>query len=175
MPKRILRFGAVLVMATAAALVTACNNSKSIVDEKTLNARVEVGAAVRIAELTNRSNGTACVLFPYASDIEIDERNPDAEALNAHLRQTGFMGEEMQWAIVIKSEAGVEVHRIDRSRRLDLMSPSDIIRLELHQRLPSQFVPSDGYVIPFCLPLATAAVTKVQGGDRAYVVFGKVE
>ncbi|MDP9811347.1 hypothetical protein J2W42_004210 [Rhizobium tibeticum] len=91
-----------------------------------------------------------------------------AHKVNAHLDTTEYAAGESYWSIVLAGSETIELVTFWRSSQLDILAKHEISTLAAAM-LPEHFTPRG------CADGANAAMTKIELGDRTYVVLGEID
>lgn len=160
------RYGLLLALALAAALTLVdwrLGRSVKFIQPDTLRDVLKPGPVYRLRDLVGGDATTICVLTPYQRQVRRDA--PDSARINAHLKDSGYPGEEHQWALVLARADAVDVAIFKRSAQLDVMVPDPDARPPSVE-LPAGFRPAD------CAPFGAAALVKVVVRNRTHIVLG---
>jgi hypothetical protein len=114
--------------------------------------------------LIAKSFDAVCVLTPYQKRLDNDA--PYRDRVNAHLAETGYRGDEGDWAIVLVRRADVEVLHFRRSADLDILQMPKAKSAQA-PKLPEHFQPMS------CVCGEAAAFAKIEMKDRTYIILGK--
>ena len=127
---------------------------------------IPVGGARRVADLSDASADTICVLYPYHDTVPPEEAA--SERINAALARDRFRAEEGHWTVVFTSGDDVARATFKRSAGLDVLV-MDHADPAVANMLPATFAPA------LCAPGKDAAFAKVTWRERTYVIFGTLK
>jgi hypothetical protein len=126
-------------------------------------ATIRVSQTKPATEIASLPFGHICLLTPYQTNL--DGNSADIARPNDHLRQIGYMSDEMDWALIFDYGDSIKLLRFERSGAQDILG-TQAAKPPFAGALPPNFAPTD------CADSQTAAFAKIEHGGRVYIVFG---
>lgn len=126
-------------------------------------ANMRVGQVKRATEIASLPFDQICLLTPYQA--QLFGKSPDLARLNDHLRQIGYISDEMDWALIVDHGVSIKLLRFKRSAAQDILG-TQAAEPPYAGFLPQGFTPAD------CAGSHAAAFAKIEHGGRVYIVFG---
>ena len=131
-----------------------------------LRAGMKFGEVISLSQFFNANEKIekVCILYPYQDSFIVKDQ--DDQRANKYLKSAKYLGDESHWAFVFLSSVKVSLSRFNRSEKLDILAPHEVLNRK-------DFKMPNGLNPVVCSSIVKAKLIIVRAHNRNYIIMGE--